>query len=415
MESSEVLLEKGVFSRTLILNRPKQLNALNLNMVRILNEAYKYVEKSEHCRVAILKGNAPGRAFCAGGDIKAVYENPLGTGKDFFSEEYELDYRVGNLSKPHVALLDGITMGGGVGLSVHGAFRIATENAVFAMPETAIGFFPDVGGSHFLSRLPCPFPFPLTAGVCSPWGMFLALTGHRLKGSEVALSGVATHFVPSVQLPALENRLSSADVEGHDAVARLISEFDDPMAVAETGFLSLLPPAEHGHRRHVGEDQEYLENVYALIAEAFDPARTSNVQQCVAILTGKQEHLPFAQQTLKLLSRMSPTSLAITWEQLKRGAGLDLAECLVMEYRIAMHLMQSRTQNDFMEGVRSLLIDKTNKPAWSPSSLSDVKESDILPLFEPLRGAVADLRLPQSASSASHSSTAGQRPLPSSL
>ncbi|CAL8387647.1 unnamed protein product, partial [Gadus morhua 'NCC'] len=183
----EVLLEKVGRAGVITLNRPKAMNALNLTMTRLLYPQLKEWETDEQTDIVIIKG-AGGRAFCAGGDIIAVTEagksgDPLA--QDFFREEYVLNNTIGMYKKPYIALIDGITMGGGVGLSVHGRFRVATEKTVFAMPETAIGLFPDVGGGYFLPRLQ------------GKLGMFLALTGFRLKGRDVQRVGVASHFVES--------------------------------------------------------------------------------------------------------------------------------------------------------------------------------------------------------------------------
>eukprot|EP00003_Mantamonas_plastica_P022486 TRINITY_DN3838_c0_g1_i3.p1 TRINITY_DN3838_c0_g1~~TRINITY_DN3838_c0_g1_i3.p1 ORF type:complete len:316 (-),score=68.62 TRINITY_DN3838_c0_g1_i3:427-1374(-) len=192
-DEPEILEESNTNVKTFVLNRPKALNALNLPMVRTLTEQYKMWDQNPAANMIVLKATGE-RAFCAGGDIRSIYDSVKGDNsgqntlaQDFFKEEYQLNHLIGTLSKPHVALINGITMGGGVGLSVHGTFRVATENTMFAMPETAIGLFPDVGGSFFLPRLQ------------GELGMFLALTGQRLKSSDVKHAGIATHFVPAAR------------------------------------------------------------------------------------------------------------------------------------------------------------------------------------------------------------------------
>ncbi|KAI4806145.1 hypothetical protein KUCAC02_010725, partial [Chaenocephalus aceratus] len=218
---SGVLLEKVGCAGVITLNRPKALNALNMPMVQHIYPQLKKWESDNETDIVIIRG-AGGKAFCAGGDIRAVTEagkvgDPLA--EDFFREEYTLNHAIGTCRKPYIALIGGITMGGGVGLSVHGRFRVATEKTLFAMPETAIGLFPDVGGGYFLPRLQ------------GQLGLFLALTGFRLKGRDVQRAGVATHFVESEKIPELEKDLVDLKSPSAEDVSRVLDSYQNQSAL----------------------------------------------------------------------------------------------------------------------------------------------------------------------------------------
>ncbi|KAJ7416193.1 3-hydroxyisobutyryl-CoA hydrolase, mitochondrial [Willisornis vidua] len=213
--AAEVLLEKRGCAGVITLNRPKALNALNLSMIQQIYPQLKTWEQDPETFLIIIKGTG-GKAFCAGGDIRAITEAGKVGDKltqDFFRGEYRLNNAVGTCKKPYVALIDGITMGGGVGVSVHGHFRVATEKTLFAMPETAIGLFPDVGGGYFLPRLKGKI------------GYYLALTGCRLKGRDVLKAGIATHFVESGKLPALEKDLIALKSPSKENIADLLNSY----------------------------------------------------------------------------------------------------------------------------------------------------------------------------------------------
>uniref|UniRef100_A0A8C9ZIX0 3-hydroxyisobutyryl-CoA hydrolase n=1 Tax=Sander lucioperca TaxID=283035 RepID=A0A8C9ZIX0_SANLU len=311
-----VLLEKVGSAGVITINRPKVLNALNLPMIRQIYPQLKKWENDNETDIVIVRG-AGGKAFCAGGDIRAVTEagkvgDPLA--EDFFREEYILNNAIGTCRKPYIALIEGITMGGGVGLSVHGRFRVATEKTLFAMPETAIGLFPDVGGGHFLPRLR------------GKLGLFLALTGFRLKGRDVQRAGVATHFVESKKIPELEKELVEMKSPSAADVSRVLDSYQSQVRI-------LL------HRR---------------------------VPCCLLFQT---------------LSRMSPTSLKITYKQLKAGATMSLQDVLVMEYRLSQACMRGC---DFYEGVRAVLVDKDQNPKWKPSTLEEVSEQAVEQCFSSL-------------------------------
>ncbi|XP_027877978.1 3-hydroxyisobutyryl-CoA hydrolase, mitochondrial isoform X2 [Xiphophorus couchianus] len=294
-------------------------------------------ESDPETDMVIIKA-AGGKAFCAGGDIRAVTEaGKVGDSlaQDFFREEYMLNNSIGSYRKPYVAIIDGITMGGGVGLSVHGRFRVATEKTLFAMPETAIGLFPDVGGGYFLPRLR------------GKLGLFLALTGFRLKGRDVQRAGVATHFVESKKIPELEQRLVGLKSPSDSDVSRLLESFQ-----AQSDLDSDKPFILDKHTSDIDR--------------MFGSSSVEGILQNL-----KADGSDFARKQVEILSRMSPTSLKVTFRQLQAGAAMSLQDVLVMEYRLSQACMRG---HDFYEGVRSVLIDKDQNPRWSPPSLDQVSD-----------------------------------------
>uniref|UniRef100_A0A8C5B3E1 3-hydroxyisobutyryl-CoA hydrolase n=1 Tax=Gadus morhua TaxID=8049 RepID=A0A8C5B3E1_GADMO len=351
----KVLLEKVGRAGVITLNRPKAMNALNLTMTRLLYPQLKEWETDEQTDIVIIKG-AGGRAFCAGGDIIAVTEagksgDPLA--QDFFREEYVLNNTIGMYKKPYIALIDGITMGGGVGLSVHGRFRVATEKTVFAMPETAIGLFPDVGGGYFLPRLQ------------GKLGMFLALTGFRLKGRDVQRVGVASHFV--------ESQKKSVTLCG---TLYFLGDFDWSFILVILCIFANLHLSSPLH-------PSPLLSSPLLSSRLFSAGSVEGILQNL-----NTDNSAFAKKQAETLARMSPTSLKITFRQLEQGAAMSLQDVLVMEYRLCQACMRGK---DFYEGVRSVLIDKDHSPRWSPATLAEVSDHSVDQCFSPL--GETDLRL----------------------
>jgi len=339
---TEVVNGKGVIK----LNRPKALNALNHDMIRQMFPVLQGWNDSGNVDTVLIEGEGS-KAFCAGGDVRAITTMPQekrGTAEQvqFFSDEYRLNHLIGNLKVPYVALIDGITMGGGVGLSVHGQYRVATENTVFAMPETGIGLFPDVGGSFFMPRLK------------GELGMYLALVGHRLKGQDCYHAGIATHLCPSAQIPDLKKELlNSKPHQIKDILDTFTDKFPDKKP------FSLQPDL-------------------ALIDKVF---KAESVEQVMENLKANQDH-KLASKALDTLARLSPTSLKVTHRQMSTGKGLDtLKACLEMEFRVVVRCCLFP---DFYEGVRALLVDKDNSPKWSPDSLPTVSEDLVDKYFQPL-------------------------------
>uniref|UniRef100_A0A674BXD3 3-hydroxyisobutyryl-CoA hydrolase n=1 Tax=Salmo trutta TaxID=8032 RepID=A0A674BXD3_SALTR len=343
---AEILVEKVGNAGVITLNRPKALNALNMNMIRLMYPQLKKWETDKETDIVIVKG-AGGKAFCAGGDIIAVTEaGKIGDAlaKNFFREEYILNNTIGTYQKPYVALIDGITMGGGVGLSVHGRFRVATEKTLFAMPETAIGLFPDVGGGYFLPRLQ------------GQLGLFLALTGFRLKGRDVQRAGVASHFVESQKIAALEKELVDLKTPSIEDVSRVLDSYQKRSSLdAEKPFV--------------------LEQHIDLIDKLF---QSNSVEGIVHNL--KTDGSPFAQKQAETLAKMSPTSLKITFKQLQAGGAMSLQEVLVMEYRLSQACMVVL----FFCFVCLVLVDKDHSPKWSPSTLKEVSEQSVEDCFSSL-------------------------------
>ncbi|KAL5073433.1 hypothetical protein RYX36_012417 [Vicia faba] len=223
LDEDQLLVERKSSARVLTLNRPKQLNALSYYMVSKLLEIFHDDEENSDVKLVIVKGN--GRAFCAGGDVAAVVhearEGDWRFGAKFFETEYKLNYLMATYSKPQVSILNGIVMGGGAGASMHGRFRVVTENTVFAMPETALGLFPDVGAAYFLSRL---------AGF---FGEYVGLTGARLDGAEMLACGLATHFVSSSKLSLLEESLCKVETSDPAVVSAIIDKYSEQVSLKE--------------------------------------------------------------------------------------------------------------------------------------------------------------------------------------
>ncbi|MEL6113538.1 MAG: enoyl-CoA hydratase/isomerase family protein [Pseudomonadota bacterium] len=327
------------------LDRPKALNALTLTMVTQMRERLTQWADDDGVQAVLIEG-AGEKAFCAGGDIRwmydIAYENPAGPA-DFFRYEYANNKAVFHFPKPYVALIDGIVMGGGVGVSVHGHFRVAGDRTLFAMPETAIGLIPDVGGGYFLPRLP--------RGL----GFYYGLTGARARAGDCLAVGIATHYVPTDKIPALRAALLGMDLSDEGASGDAVAAMLDRHAVTtiDAPVTALME-----------EIEEYFmgnETIEALMD---------------GLAKGTSD---FAHTTHETLLKMSPTSLKVTFEQLQRGATLDFDAVMEMEYALVSNCMAG---HDFFEGVRALIIDKDKAPKWSPPTLAGVSREDVLGYFE---------------------------------
>ncbi|CAN6842338.1 unnamed protein product [Brassica oleracea] len=380
---SQVLVEETSNVRILTLNRPKQLNALSLNMITRLLQLFLAYEEDPSVKLVILKGQ--GRAFCAGGDVSAVVRD-IRLGKwrrsaDFMSLQYTLNYVMATYSKAQISILNGIVMGGGAGVCVHGRFRIATENTVFAMPETALGLFPDVGASYFLSRLPGFF------------GEYAGLTGARLDGAEMLACGLATHFVPSTRLTAL-----GADL------CRVGS--NDPVTFAST-ILDAYTQHPHPKQKSACHRQIFNGNLchQFLISIYFSLCRLDVIDKCfsrrtveeiISALERDATHKPddWISATTGSLKKASPASLKISLRSVRRLQGLG--QCLIREYRMVSHVMKGDISKDFVEGGRAILIDKDRNPKWEPRRLEDMKDNMVDKYFKRVEEEEGweDLKLP---------------------
>jgi enoyl-CoA hydratase/carnithine racemase len=335
------------------LNRPAALNALSLEMIVELRAALKRAALDPDVNAVLMRG-AGEKAFCAGGDIRALYDSYQNSGtlhRDFFIAEYPLDYLLHSYPKPYMALLDGITMGGGMGLSQGSRLRLVGERTRIAMPEVAIGFFPDVGASYFLSRLP---------GALGP---YLALTGMQIRAADALYAGLADFYLPSAAAQRLDSALAGVQWSGtrsdewrvilESTLKGIAADGDD----AGTAPLAALRPAIDRHFAASG------------VPALFDSLRGED----------RDEYREWAKQTLALMNTRSPTMLEVTHKQLHLGKSMSLAECLRMELGMAW---QCFNQGDFVEGVRAMVIDKDNKPQWRPARIAQVTEASVAAIFK---------------------------------
>ena len=339
---AEALIERRGRAGVIVLNRPKALNALTLAMVRLIAVALDEWESDAAVDRIVLLG-AGERAFCAGGDIRRLYD--LGRAGDhdaqltFWREEYQLDRRIKTYPKPIVALVDGIVMGGGVGLAMHAAHTVAGERFVFAMPEVGIGFFPDVGAAWLLPRL------PFRAGV------YFALTGLRADAGDALALGLAETFVPSSAFPALAQAL----------------ETDEPLKAVLGRFAA--PPS----RSALGSEAKAIEACFS------GPDRDAILD---ALSNAQTEGHAFAAPARTAMLEKSPTSQAIALRQVKLGATLDFDEALRMDYRIVSRICRG---HDFYEGVRAVIVDKDNRPRWAPPPSRAEVDAYFAPLDDELQ------------------------------
>lgn len=344
LDSPEVLFAvDGVVGRV-SLNRPRALNALTPGMCAGIRRRLEEWAADDEIRVVVATGEG-GRAFCAGGDVRRVWEaareDPV-RARGFFADEYAMDAAIADFPKPFVSLIDGIAMGGGLGISVNGRHRVVGEHATMAMPETGIGLLPDVGATAFLGA--CPGRI----------GLYLGLTGARVGAADALHAGLATHFVARDRQPALLAALAG----GADVAAALGRFAGDP------------GPSALAARR------EAIDRLFAAgeAAEILDSLSRDDSE--------------FAAEAAAALRRMSPTSLRITARQLTAHPGLSAKEALVLEYRMVCHVLE---RHDFLEGVRAALIDKDNDPRWRPDALDGVTDAEVDAHFAPLGDAELSL------------------------
>ena len=338
MIDEEVFFEvKGTLG-LITLNRPKALNALTLSMVREIHPQLKKWENDSSVKNVLIKAEGE-KAFCAGGDIRALHDWGKNNDEEavgFYREEYILNQYIKRYPKPYISLVNGIVMGGGVGLSVHGSHRIAGENYSFAMPETGIGLFPDVGGSFFLPRLSFEA------------GTYLALTGNRIKAADAIFLGTATNFIRSENFSNLINDLSKDE--------------NDPKNIIE--------------KYSVEPGKSEFKEISLFCNKAF---KADTVEKIIENLT--EENSDLSKKILSTIEQKSPTSLKVALRSLRLGKNISFEDCMQMEFRMVNKVMND---HDFYEGVRALIIDKDNNPSWKPSSISEVEENFVDKFFSSL-------------------------------
>ena len=315
----------------IVLNRPQALNALTLEMIDAMTAQLAAWEMRADIKAIIITG-AGDKAFCAGGDVKAVHaakqRGDLGLLEDFYRREYTLNHRLSTYRKPIIAVMDGIVMGGGAGIALNCSHPVVTHKTLFAMPECRIGLFPDVGAGNFLNRAT-----PALA-------LALALTGLALRGPGIIRAGLAKHFVGS-------GRVTEIGIDNLDALN---------LPVDAAGIEQMLPN---------------IEAVFGL----------KSLDEIMTVLSARRD--TWAVETLKALNHFSPTSLRVTFAHISRARGQDLAEVLKTEYRLVQHFMAAP---DFFEGVRAQLIDKDGAPKWQPADLAGVKADSVEAYFAPVPG-----------------------------
>jgi 3-hydroxyisobutyryl-CoA hydrolase len=373
-EPQDVVFNSLYGLRSIELNRPKKLNALNGSMIRKIGPRLLEWAKSDMANIIVIKG-AGEKALCAGGDVAALArwnkEGPDGQKKsiDYFSLEYQLDHLIATYNKPCIAFMDGITMGGGVGLSMHAPLRIATERTVFAMPETTIGFFPDVGASFFLPRLP---------GFV---GTYLALTSDDVTGADVYYSGLATHYLHSTSLPGLESRLAELRFGDGQAMQERLNIINATIEEFSTGLPYDKPMLLAGALRKAIDRCFKFDTIGDTISALNDERGNQALIGALKNKNGEPTTVgEWAEKTIETIQKRSPTSVHVTLRQMRIGREWSIKTTFQREHQMAAKFMK---KHDFTEGVTARLIER-REPKWQPASLEDIlPEEDISgPYFE---------------------------------
>jgi enoyl-CoA hydratase/carnithine racemase len=340
VSEAEILFDRRGAAGLVTLNRPKALNAVTHGMALALRaQLDRWADDPAVTRVVVTAAGE--RAFSAGGDIRHLYDlgqaGRRGEMLQFWRDEYPLNAAIKNYRKPYVALIDGIVMGGGVGVSLHGSHRVAGNRFQFAMPEVGIGFFPDVGATWFLPRLP------------GELGTFCALTGECFDAADAVAAGIATHRIPSARFPALLEGLT-----GTVSVDAVLAAFAEP-------------PGEG----KIAARRATIDRIFA----------ANSVEDILTVLD--REGGDWAQKTAATIRTKSPLSLKIALAQVRRGKSWDFDTCMRAEFRIVSRVIEG---HDFYEGVRAVIVDKDNAPVWRPATLAQVSAADVERHFAPCPG-----------------------------
>ncbi|XP_043702915.1 3-hydroxyisobutyryl-CoA hydrolase-like protein 2, mitochondrial [Telopea speciosissima] len=358
---NQVLVEGKANARAAILNRPTTLNALTTAMAARLKKLYESWEENPDIGFVIMKGS--GRAFSTGADVVTLYrllhEGKIEECKEFFGTLYKFIYLLGTYVKPHISIMDGIAMGGGAGVSLPGAFTVATDRTVFATPETQIGFHPDAGASFYLSRLP------------GYLGEYLALTGERLNGVEMIACGLATHYFLNARLPLIEERLGKLTTDDPSVIQSSLEQYGDLVYPDRSSVL----------RRIETIDKCFCHDTVEEIISALEDETASSYDD-------------WSKSALKKLKEASPLSLKVSLRSVREGRFQSLDQCLVREYRMSLNGISKQISNDFCEGVRALLVDKDYAPKWDPPTLGQVSKDMVDCYFLPLSEFEPELELP---------------------
>ncbi|XP_030468820.1 probable 3-hydroxyisobutyryl-CoA hydrolase 3 [Syzygium oleosum] len=345
-----VLFEEHSGVRKVILNRPSKLNSLTFEMVSQMFSKLKIYEDDRTVNFVILKGN--GKAFCAGGDVVGnmcyMLTGHWSFGASFYKKQLTLDHLIATYKKPLVCLINGVVMGGGAGISMHGSFRVVTEKTVFAMPEAILGLFPDVGASHFLSKLPGYF------------GEYVGLTGARVDGATMVACGLATHFVFSKDLPLLEHTLSSVDPSNAAEILYVINKFAHKSNTKE----------EELHKRLKSINRCFSRQTVEGILHFLEKELRDNLAE------------KWIADAVNNMKSASPTSLKVFLRSIREGRGQTIEQCLAREYTVFCNIVRRKITNDYYEGSRAIFFDKDKKPKWEPAKLELVTTETVDMIFK---------------------------------
>lgn len=345
MSQDEILTSVQGGLGVITLNRPKAVNALSYNMIGLLDQALTSFEHKDNVHAVVIRGSG-NRGLCAGGDVVSIHDNAIKNDLEaavpFFRDEYTLNNRIYNYPKPYIAIMNGLVLGGGVGVSSPGSHRVATDSTKMGMPEVGIGFSPDVGGSYFLARAPRSV------------GNYMALTASHISGADAVYTGMADVRVLDEQTDALIDRLSA--ITGPDQVDAILSEFNQP-------------------------GDSVLEHESTWIDEVFGKPTVEEILTAVEVMAAQENET--AAKALKALQRHSPTGLKVSLEAIRRANNLSFAEVLAQDLRTTMHAMEGV---DLAEGIRAQIIDKDRNPQWDPAQLTDVTDEAVNAFFGPVSG-----------------------------
>lgn len=389
-ECEKPVLKKKIGSMAVItINRPNKLNSLNMETLLALSDSFDECSRDADVGFVVLEGSGE-KAFCAGGDVRAVYERgaagDIDGAAEVFRLEFDLDYYLANYPKPIIALMDGITMGGGVGLTIAADFKIVTERTRWAMPEMKIGLFPDVGTSYYLSRLTgtaktaCKIGRSGADTNVGSIGKYLCITSRTIGADDCLYAGLADFKIESSMLDALKTELGKIEATGansdklHEQILRAICASGGSNAYRQKSNTSRgaeATPCGLEARRNCIDKYFNSDSISEIVKSLNDAANADNS-------ANSDDERIFAEETLGCINTNSPTSMAVVVEQHKRARNMDLKKCFEQDYTLVRNFLKNK---DFYEGVRALLVDKTGSPAWSPDKISQIDAEAVKSYF----------------------------------